>query len=634
MLKMIKKKKKLFKKFLKTKAIDDLKTFKQYRNKLNAFIRSEKRKYLFDQFLSDPGIGSEQVWKKLNSILNRTQTQSSIQELTIDGRCLHGEELAAEFNHFFKNVVKNTPCKQNDSVRLIKRNSRSIFLEPTCENEICTVFSSLNNSRARDIDDIQMAPVKFVITVIAPVLAYIYNLCLSTGNFPKLMQISKVTLVFKTGDRNNMSNYRPISILPIFSKALEKIILKRITSFADKHRLLSTSQYGFLRGKSTETALLAQKELILQAFENRQICVGVFIDFSKAFDCLNHQTLLDKLERYGIRGTPLSLLQSYLKYRSQCVSIGKHISSLEKISAGVPQGSILGPLLFLFYINDITRINDKVNFIIYADDTSIFFTGANLQLLQPVINDTLTALQSWSDANSLALNATKTKAVIFHSKRHGFVHNITLPLGGSNIDIVDNVKTLGVYFNKNMTWDTHVNSVTTSLAKCVGILAKFRCFFPIPVKRIIYNTLFMSHVNYCFLVWGSTTQTNIQKINVLQKKAVRHIANTDYLAHTEPLYKRLNIIPIPKLYEYYLAIRYLKSIKSRQYSFLQLVNLRVNISVYSTRNQEFWHVPFCRTDYGRQMLRLTVPHLLNKLRSQDKDLDSSNFCVIRQLFLS
>lgn len=194
----------------------------------------------------------------------------------------------------------------NDSVRLIKPNIHSIFFEPTCENEVCTIFSSLNNSRARDIDDIQMAPVKHVIRVIAPILAYIYNLCLSTGNFPQLMQISKVNVVFKTGDRNNMSNYRPISILPIFSKALEKIILKRITSFADKYRLLSPSQYGFLQGKSTETALLAQKEIILQAFEDRHVCMGVFIDFSKAFDRLNHHTLLDKLEQYGIRGKPLS----------------------------------------------------------------------------------------------------------------------------------------------------------------------------------------------------------------------------------------------------------------------------------------------------------------------------------------
>lgn len=161
-------------------------------------------------------------------------------------------------------------------------------------------------------------------------------------------------------------------------------------------------------------------------------------------------------------------------------------------------------------------------------------------MLQPIINDTLAALQSWSEANSLILNATKTEAVIFLSSRHGFVHNISLPLG--------------VYFNTNMTWDAHFDSVTTSLAKCVGILAKFRCFFPIPVKCILYNTLFMSDINYCFLVWGSTTQTNIQKINVIQKKAVRDIANADYLAHTEPLYKRFNIIPIPKLYEYYLAI--------------------------------------------------------------------------------
>lgn len=389
-----------------------------------------------------------------------------------------------------------------------------------------------------------------------------------------------------------------------------------------------------MKGRSTETALLAQKEIILKSFEDKKLCIGIFVDFSKAFDRLCHYTLIEKLEMYGIRGIPLSLLKSYLKCRSQCVKINNYFSSLQPITTGVPQGSILGPLLFNLYINDIVKISDKPKYIIYADDTSIFFTGNDMGALTTLINTTLESLNAWSEQNSLVINASKTKAVIFHSRMQITSPGDALRLGSATIEIVETVKTLGVFFNCRMSWEPQISKLITNISKCVGILARLRSLLPVSVKITLYNSLFLSHVSYCFLVWGSTTATNINRLYKLQKKAIRHIANVDYYAHTGELFKRFNIIPIHQLYEYYLAIRYKKSLLNSNRAFLDIFQLEPYIIPYPTRHQQHWIIPFCRTHLGRQMLRFTVPVLLNKLIQKRIKIEERGARAIREALLS
>lgn len=600
---------------MKTKSPTDLANFKQYRNKVTSFLKNEKRNFLYNEFDKEFCDGSAQVWKKVNKLLSRAQSASGVTELVFEGERIEGVELAEKFNTFFKDTI-NTGPSSNFACNTIRRNNNSIFLEPTDDTEVCSIFTSFKTNRSCDIDGIQITPVKFVLSLIAPALTHIYNLALSTGSFPRQMQKSKVTVLYKSGDKNSMSSYRPISILPLFSKGLEKIIHKRLVKFCNSFKLLSTSQHGFLRGRSTESALLSQKEIILSAFENKELCVGIFIDFSKAFDHLNHHTLLKKLELYGIRGTPLELLKSYLRHRLQCVKIGQHTSSFQNVTAGVPQGSILGPLLFILYINDLVLTDGKPKFVIYADDASLFFTGSSIQSLVPVINNSLAKLKDWSDANSLLINTKKTKAVLFSTRQFSTQPDMRIYIGNSQVEFIDTVKILGVFFNNTMSWDTEVQSILGNLAKCTGILAKFRHFLPERIKLVIYNALFVSHLNYCFLVWGTTTKTNINKIHMLQKKALRYIANVDYLAHTQELFIRYKILPINTMYEYYLALKYKRCIQNNQLSFLELPCLRQNLSEYSFRKKEIWHIPFSRTMYGQQMLRHTLPTLLNKLLSK------------------
>lgn len=376
-----------------------------------------------------------------------------------------------------------------------------------------------------------------------------------------------------------------------------------------------------------------QKEIILDALENKQLCIGVFVDFSKAFDRLNHQILLEKLELYGIRGIASALLKSYLEHRLQCVAIGKNLSTLQQITTGVPQGSILGPLLFILYVNDIISISDKPHYILYADDTTLLFKGTNIPSLISSINGVLENLNSWSRENSLLINSKKTKAVLFHSRQSVVSVDCRIIMDSTIIEVVDTVKTLGVFFHKNMSWDHHINSVLSRLAKSVGILAKVRSFFPLSVKLLLYNALFVSHVNYCFLVWGNTTNSNIQKMYLLQKKAVRHIANVDYLAHTRELFTRLKIVPVPNSYKFCLAMRYKKSVANSEESFLQMLSLKPNAVTYTFRKQQFWYLPFCRTEHGRKMMRYALPRLLNDFISDGFSLEGASVRATREHFL-
>lgn len=291
-LRMIRKKEKLFNRFIKTRDPADWEIFKRHRNKTNTFLRHAKQNYLFHYFDLGCHKKPEAIWRKINELLNRVPTNTNIKEIMLNNKRVYGKELAEMFNDYFVNLVSSSHYAE--AAYSVNRNQNCLFLAPTCENEIIHAFSSFSNSATCDIDNVQIRPVKHILDLIASPLMFIYNLALSTGQFPKKMQVSRVTVIFKGGDKNSLSNYRPISILPVFSKGLEKIIHTRITNFADKFHLISPAQFGFRKHRSTELALLAQKELILKAFEEKLLVIGIYIDFSKAFDRLNHLTLLKK----------------------------------------------------------------------------------------------------------------------------------------------------------------------------------------------------------------------------------------------------------------------------------------------------------------------------------------------------
>lgn len=294
-------KNRLFHNFISTRSEETLRQFRVQRNKVNSLLRREKKLYLQHLFNVDVTKKSDILWKRINFVLGRDVCKETIKEITIDDNIMSGKDLVEAFNEYFTSLVKSSH-DPNCLNFLSSRTSQSAFLAPTTPKEITDAFLSIRNSKCCDIDGFEIGPAKYVLDAITPALTHIYNLVLSDGTFPKALQVAKVIVLHKGGDKNALTNYRPISVLPIFSKALEKLIHSRVTSFITKHKLMTNMQFGFTKGQSTETALLTQKEIILDSFE-RQLCtLGIFVDYSKAFDCINHTTLIEKFKYYGFRG--------------------------------------------------------------------------------------------------------------------------------------------------------------------------------------------------------------------------------------------------------------------------------------------------------------------------------------------
>lgn len=287
--------------------------------------------------------------------------------------------------------------------------------------------------------------------------------------YPSEMKESRVTVIFKGGDINDTMNYRPVCVIPVFSKGLEKVILSRVYKFFNA-RNICDAQFGLRKGRLTETALLTLNESILQNIENKLFTLGLFIAFSKAFDCLNHNVLTYKLSQSGIRGKPLTLIKSYLEDRKQAVHIDNQQSYFLRVRNGVPQGSVLGPLLFSVYINDIVSIDRTVKFI-YADDSSILMSGPNANDLIIKCNEILNKLSVWSTLNYIRINPIKTKVVIYRARNRIVETQHVLRYVDQEVQMVNEHKILGVTFSSNLRWDTHVENICRNLSAVTGVIS-------------------------------------------------------------------------------------------------------------------------------------------------------------------
>lgn len=308
---------------------------------------------------------------------------------------------------------------------------------------------------------------------------------------------------------------------------------------------------------------------------------------------------------------PLSLLASYLGDRHQCVCIGSYHSSFLPLQCGVPQGSVLGPILFNLYVNGIVNIDTAVKYIIYADDCTLLFSGMNLDDVIGECNAVLNKLHLSSQSNCIRINPSKTKIIIFRARNKEVKLHQHFIYAGQEIAVVDEHKILGVTFSSNLAWHAHINHLCSKLSAATGALSRCRSLIPLHAKLSIYHALFASHLNYCSLVWLTTTKKNIEKIITLQKKIIRNVADVGYLSSTRTLFPLYNIVKIENMYNFRILRMFCFSSSTHKCFLADTASLTPNITCVVTRSTDEWFVPRFRTNYKFEMLHHNLPFILN-----------------------
>ena len=421
---------------------------------------------------------------------------------------MNSKEIAEEFNNFFVNIG-NSMAKFIPPVDYIfppitscSGLSNSIFLEPFTPNEVNEIIRALTDRKARRQLDPETKFIKYANPVISVYLSQLFNLRISTGVFSDSLKIAEVIPIFKKGNVDIPTNYRPISFLSQFSKIFEKLLYKRINSYLDKYNLLSNKQFGFRQNLSIAHAIGIIYHKLIQNLDNNLYNCCIFLDLSKAFDTVDHNILIWKLEYYfGIRGPALNLMKSYLSNRYQYVKIDDCMSSLQKVTCGIPQGSSLGPLLFLMYVNDLPK-SSEFSTTLFADDTYLTLSDKNLTDLKNRANDQLKDIDIWLRSNKLSLNYSKTKYILINEQPQISVqYKFKLVINQNIIERATSVKYLGVYLDEKMTWSNHVQQLLLQLAKTSGIFYRLREYVTRETLCMLYYSLVYSRVQYGISIW-------------------------------------------------------------------------------------------------------------------------------------
>ena len=562
------------------------------------------------------------MWKCIRNLLP-SKNESLPYTFSIDNQlCSNDFVIANAFNDYFINSVinlndKDMNCIINNEEPFIC--SHSFDFTPVDDNFVIELISNLDESKATGADDISIRLLKEGNPSIVPWITQFINFSFSTGVYPNDWKHGKICPLFKKGDRNICTNYRPISILSAASKLIERVAHKQLYHYVVKNGLLNKTQFGFRPGHSTGAALGSMVDEWLHSIDIGRIIAALYVDLKQAFDTVDPSIMLLKLKRKGVGDLALQWFKSYLTNRTQQVAVRGTMSNKNDLSLGVPQGSILGPLLFLLYIDDMVNVISHGKVTMYADDTTLYVSGTSLNDIQFKLQEDLIALKNWIQDNRLHLNVGKTKLMILGSKqRLRSLNNDTIYIeyDGNPIERCSSIKCLGVIIDENLLFHDHVDSVCKKVFAGLAVLRRIKPFIDDYTLKLLYMCIVQSQIDYCCEIWGNRLNMHTERITKLQKRAARLILNCNMYTSSKGLFLRLKWLPFKQRVQYFRCLFVYKCINNISSDFYSDVFKPVSeihqINTRSSSNNNL-AVPKCHTEYYTHALCCSGSILWNKL---------------------
>ena len=611
--------------------------YKKLRNEVNSMMEKSKQNYFISK-IHNCANDFKRMWNCLKILL--PQKHSALpNSFEIDNVSCHDDKIISNaFNDFFIESVKytdlhgeNLSIHDKDELRnpIMCVPSFVFNFEEVTEDLTLDLLSKLDTNKSTGIDGISATHLKSAKNEIAPYITKLINMSFQSGVFPDEWKSSKICPLFKKGETSFICNYRPIAILPVVSKLIEKVAHKQLYTFLSMHNILCNSQFGFRAGHSTSAALGALTDDWLRFIDIGQIIGAIYVDLKRAFDTVDTRVMSTKLRRIGCSDMVISWFNSYLNNRKQRVAVRGTLSDEHSVSLGVPQGSILGPLLFLIYIDDLVQALKHCSVIMYADDTTLYVHSKSLQDIQSKLQEDMNSLKEWLCVNKLKLNTDKTKFMLIGTTKKlscmSAEENITIEFDGDVIERCAQIKCLGVIIDEHLSWSYHVDYICKKVYGSLSMLRRVRPYVDTNTLKILYLCIVQSHLDYCCEIWGLRFHMHTERLLKLQKRAARLILKCSFYTPSKEMFHKLKWLPFNDRVTYFKCVFMYRCINGLSSQFYRNVfKFASNSHSFNTRyaKNDNLITPNVRTEIYKHSLYYSSILLWNSLPVEIKQSQS------------